>query len=39
MSAEDNRVVAMVYKQRDKIEAVFKKLDEDGSGTVSDEEF
>ena len=39
MSAEDDRVVAMVYKQRDKIEAVFKEFDEDGSGTVSDEEF
>ena len=31
--------MAMVYKQRDKIEAVFKEFDEDGSGTVSDEEF
>ena len=29
----------MVYKQREKIEAVFKEFDEDGSGTVSDEEF
>eukprot|EP01046_Picozoa_sp_COSAG06_P113505 COSAG06_NODE_60256_length_271_cov_0.906977_1_plen_90_part_11 len=38
-SAEDNRVMAMVYKQRDKIEAVFKEFDEDGSGRVSDEEF
>ena len=32
-------MVAMVYKQRDKIEAVFKEFDEDGSGTVSEEEF
>ena len=35
----DDRMLAMVYKQREKIEAVFKEFDEDGSGTVSDEEF
>ena len=29
----------MLYKQRDTIEEVFKEFDEDGSGTVSDEEF
>ena len=32
-------MLAMVYKQRDKIEAVFKEFDEAGSGTVSEEEF
>ena len=35
----DDRMLAMVYKQREKFEAVFKEFDEDGSGTVSDEEF
>ena len=35
----DDRMLAMVYKQREKIEAVFKEFDEDGSATVSDEEF
>jgi len=39
MSAAEDRMVAMVYKQREKIEAVFKEFDEDGSGTVSEEEF
>jgi Ca2+-binding EF-hand superfamily protein len=39
MSAAEDRMVAMVYTQREKIEAAFKEFDEDGSGTVSEEEF
>ena len=31
--------MAMVYKQREKIEAVFKEFDEDQQGTVSEDEF
>eukprot|EP01046_Picozoa_sp_COSAG06_P023546 COSAG06_NODE_1876_length_8158_cov_2.472515_4_plen_246_part_00 len=39
LTASEDRMVAMVYKQRQKIAAVFNEFDEDGSGTVSEEEF
>ena len=36
---EELKALHLVYKQREKIEAVFKEFDEDGLGRVSDEEF
>ena len=38
-TAEELKALNLVYKQKDKIEAVFKEFDEDGLGTVSEEEF
>jgi hypothetical protein len=36
---KSQKMLQMVYKQREKIEAVFKEFDENNQGTVSDEEF
>jgi hypothetical protein len=36
---KSQKMLQMVYKQREKIEAVFQEFDENNQGTVSDEEF